>query len=280
MGGIAGESYGSITNCYSTAYVKGNTLFGAICGLTSRNAENTNNFYIKRSVYRPNASTYGWLAFGGADYYSSFPDEGRATQYATLDGMLTGEMAYLLQSANTEQVWGAKANNNSNYASSKLPVIDTTGIYKVAKVGDTGNYSVASIGDTNYDENVDVLDYQELVNRALADDHEQIGTESYDDIIRYDLDGDGCLDVIDASIMHLFINGLTTIKVYAPGDIDSSGHSFYNEEEILLLAEKMATPESLSTSEKYACDMNADGKVSNEDLVILKEKYPDYFTTE
>ncbi len=280
VGGIAGESYGSITNCYSTAYVKGNTLFGAICGLTSRNAENTNNFYIKRSVYRPNANTYGWLAFGGADYYSSFPDEGRATQYATLDGMLTGEMAYLLQSANTEQVWGQKANNNSNNSYPKLPVIDTTGIYKVAKVGDTGNYSVASIGDTNYDENVDVLDYQELVNRALADDHEQIETASYDDIIRYDLDGDGYLDVIDAYLLHLFINGFTTVDVYAPGDIDSSGKSFYNEEEILLLAEKMATPEKLSTSEKYACDMNADGKVNNEDLVILKEKYPDYFTTE
>ena len=280
VGGIAGESYGSITNCYSTAYVKGNTLFGAICGLTSRNAENTNNFYIKRSVYRPNANTYGWLAFGGADYYSSFPDEGRATQYATLDGMLTGEMAYLLQSANTEQVWGQKANNNSNTSYPKLPVIDTTGIYKVAKVGDTGNYSVANIGDTNDDGIVDVTDYQALVNKALADDHEQIETASYDDIIRYDLDGDGYLDVIDAYLLHLFINGFTTVDVYAPGDIDSSGKSFYNEEEILLLAEKMATPEKLSTSEKYACDMNADGKIDNKDLVILKEKYSMYFTTE
>ena len=280
VGGIAGESYGSITNCYSTAYVKGNTLFGAICGLTSRNAENTNNFYIKRSVYRPNANTYGWLAFGGADYYSSFPDEGRATQYATLDGMLTGEMAYLLQSANTEQVWGQKANNNSNTSYPKLPVIDTTGIYKVAKVGDTGNYSVANIGDTNGDGTVDVIDYQALVNKALADDHEQIETASYDDIIRYDLDGDGYLNVLDAFLMEQFINGHKTIKVYPPGDIDSSGVSFYNEEEILLVAEKIATPEKLSTAEKYACDMNADGKVNNKDLIVLKEKYPQYFKDE
>ena len=197
-----------------------------------------------------------------------------ATQ-KTAEQFASGEVAYILQSKSLEQTWGQDSNQPGS-----TPILDSTGIYKVVKVGETGNYSVANIGDTNGDGTVDVTDYQALVNVALSDGHEQSETAEYDEIIRYDIDGDGYVDALDASLMHLFINGFTTIQVYAPGDIDSSGVSFYNEEEILLLAEKMATPEKLSTSEKYACDMNGDGKVNNEDPVILKEKYPDYFTTE
>ncbi len=280
-GGIAGSSSGPINNCYSTAIVIADYYIGGICGETTGDCvdNSTNNFYITGNVHPGRSQSE--VAFGRYSY-DSYPDEGRATAYESIDAMSTGELAYLLQSANTEQVWGQKSNViMSSYGFNRcLPVIDTTGVYKVVTVGETGNYSVANVGDTNGDGTVDVTDYQALVNKALADDHEQIETASYDDIIRYDLDGDGYLDVIDAYLLHLFINGFTTVDVYPPGDIDSSGVSFYNEEEILLVAEKIATPEKLSTSEKYACDMNADGKVNNEDLVILKEKYPKYFTTE
>ena len=60
-------------------------------------------------------------------------------------------------------------------------------LYKVVTVGETGNYSVANVGDTN---------------------------------------GDGYLDVIDAYLLHLFINGFTTVDVYAVGDYDLNGVAF------------------------------------------------------
>ena len=41
-----------------------------------------------------------------------------------------------------------------------------------------------------------------------------------------DLDGDGYLDVIDAYLLHLFINGFTTVDVYAVGDYDLNGVAF------------------------------------------------------
>ena len=104
-------------------------------------------------------------------------------------------------------------------------------LYKVVTVGETGNYSVANVGDTNGDGTVDVNDYQVLVNAILNEDPEQeavkqIETASYDDIVKYDLDGDGYLDVIDAYLLHLFINGFTTVDVYAVGDYDLNGVAF------------------------------------------------------
>ena len=52
------------------------------------------------------------------------------------------------------------------------------------------------MGDTNADENVDVTDYQALINTILAEDPEneavkQLESASYDDVIRYDLNADG-----------------------------------------------------------------------------------------
>ena len=38
--------------------------------------------------------------------------------------------------------------------------------------------------------------------------------------------GDGYLDVIDAYLLHLFINGFTTVDVYAVGDYDLNGVAF------------------------------------------------------
>ena len=71
----------------------------------------------------------------------------------------------------------------------------------------------AVVGDINNDGVIDVQDYQVLVNTILAGDHEQLETSSYDDLIRYDLNSDGSLDVLDAHIMQLLINGFATADV-------------------------------------------------------------------
>ncbi len=187
----------------------------------------------------------------------------------TREQLKSGEVAYLLGEA-----WGQMSNTEGS-----LPIITDNELYKVVTVGETGNYSVANVGDTNGDGTVDVVDYQAVVNKALADDHEQIETASYDDIIRYDLDGDGYLDVIDAYFLHLFINGFTTVDVYAVGDYDLNGKAF-EEADIFAMAEAMKAPGDLETHEKYACDINGDGKVSYDDLNTLTSMFPLYFVGE
>ena len=195
----------------------------------------------------------------------------------------SGEVAYLLQAnqpvseiydddwnvigEEQAQVWGQDSNQYG-----ALPIFDATGLYKVVKIGDTGKYSVANIGDTNYDETVDVTDYQALINTILAEDHEQLGTASYDDIIRYDLDADGSLDAIDASYMERMVNANNTTKVFAVGDIDHNGKAF-EDADLTAIEIAIVNPAKLSTAGKYACDFNADGKVDGADLTVFQKKF-------
>lgn len=194
-------------------------------------------------------------------------DETGKAEKKTTTQFASGEVAYLLQQGNTEQVWG-----QDNNQAGATPVFDATGLYKVVTVGETGNYSVANVGDTNGDGTVDVTDYQALVNMAVSEGHSQTETASYDDIVKYDLDGDGYLDVIDAYLLHLFINGFTTVDVYAVGDYDLNGVAF-EESDIKAIKHAIENPTKLSTAEKYSCDINGDGKVSEADLTELTAIY-------
>ena len=117
------------------------------------------------------------------------------------------------------------------------------------------------------------------MNRALADDHEQIETESYDDIIRYDLDGDGYINVLDASIMERVLSGHTVVDVYAVGDYDLNGKAF-EEADIKAIKHAIENPEKLATYKKYASDINSDGKLDENDLTALTAKYGEVTGTE
>ncbi len=143
----------------------------------------------------------------------------------------------------------------------------------------TEQSSLAIVGDINNDGIVNVQDYQLLVNTILAGDHEQLETTSYDDIIRYDLNSDGYLDVLDAHLMHLLINGFETISVYAVGDYDCNGIAF-EESDLIAIKHAIANPYKLSTAEKYASDINGDGKVSKEDLTELTALYGEISDTQ
>ena len=197
------------------------------------------------------------------------PGENIEITSVTREQLKSGEVAYLLGEA-----WGQMSNTEGS-----LPIITDNEIYKVAKVGETGNYSVANVGDTNGDGTVDVEDYQVLVNKALADDHGQIETTSYDDIVKYDIDGNGYLNVIDASIMERVLSGHTVVEVYAVGDYDLNGKAF-EEADIKAIKHAIENPEKLATYKKYASDINGDGKVSYDDLNTLTSMFPLYFVGE
>ena len=86
------------------------------------------------------------------------------------------------------------------------------------------------------------------------------------------LDGDGYLDVIDAYSMENLVNGNKTVDVFAVGDIDHNGKAF-EETDLSILVHAIKNPTKLSTEEKYASDINADGKVSEADLIVLNAYY-------
>ena len=186
---------------------------------------------------------------------------------ATSAQLASGEVAWLLQSGNTEQIWGQQNNQ-----SGARPVFDFNGLYKVSQIGETGSYTVSNVGDTNGDGYVDANDYQALVNTVLADEHEQLGTAEYDDIIRYDVDGDGCLDVIDAALMHNILYGFVAVDVYAVGDIDCNGIAFEGSD-LGTIKHLLDSGKKLSTTQKYICDINKDGKANEFDVMVLEDIY-------
>ena len=131
----------------------------------------------------------------------------------------------------------------------------TTAESCVAYDDDTTGQSgcTAIVGDINNDEVIDVWDYQLLVNIILASDHEQLETPIYDDIIRYDLNRDGYLDVLDAHLLQLLINGFAAVDIYAVGDYDCNGVAF-EESDLIAIKHAIENPYTLSTAEKYASD--------------------------
>ncbi len=288
VGGVVGYVYNGktakITNCgfygsIESTYTSGNV--GGILGyyngenakaLTLSNCLSVGTLPEGRNAIVGAIKNYGSTNAGSNNYYldgvtNSVTNVTAAV--ATLTQLASGEIAIALGDA-----WGQMSNTEGS-----LPIITDNELYKVVTVGETGNYSVANVGDTNGDGTVDVTDYQALVNKALADDHEQIETASYDDIIRYDLDGDGYLDVIDAYLLHLFINGFTTVDVYAVGDYDLNGKAF-EEADIKAIKHAIENPEKLATHKKYASDINGDGKLDENDLTALTSKYGEVTGTE
>ncbi len=289
IGGLVGENYGTVTNCFSLAYVQGSNSVGGVVGYSKR--ASVSNCYHSGSVFGNNylggiigSSTYTTVShcyYNTTKTLSTIQAIGRnnnstvvSVEGKSSEQFASGEVAYLLQQGNTEQVWG-----QDNNQAGATPILDSTGLYKVVTVTETGNYSVANVGDTNADGTVDVTDYQTLVNEILSDSNEQIETGNYDDIVRYDLDGDGYLDVVDASLMERMINGHKTVDVYAVGDYNLNGKAF-EEADILAIAEALKNPETLATYKKYICDINADGKASYEDLNTLTSMFPLYFVGE
>ena len=80
VGGVCGWNGGTVTNCYNTGSVEGNEIVGGLCGLSFGNV--TNCYYL---------NTCGAAGVGTSK---------------TADEFASGEVAWLLQNGQTEQVWG------------------------------------------------------------------------------------------------------------------------------------------------------------------------------
>ena len=89
VGGVCGQNSGPVTNCYNTGSVTGNDYVGGVCGQNTMGTV-TNCYYLTGTA---NSGI-------GEDYNS-----GEATE-KTADEFASGEVAWLLQNGQADQVWG------------------------------------------------------------------------------------------------------------------------------------------------------------------------------
>lgn len=237
-GGIAGYNNGTLQNCYNAGLVTATNYAGGVSG------NETNSSGVSNCYYLLNAATDNGVGTG-----------------KSVEEFASGEVAYLLQSANSVQLWGQK-----NNAVGTGPIFDKTGFYKVNVVANEDGYVLVGIGDTDEDDDVDVLDYQKLVNQVLSEEKLE-----YSDMLKSDIDGDGYLDVIDCSLMQLIITGHHQVDVYLKGDFDCDGIPF-TQEDVVAIKKALVNQESLNTSQKYACDLNFDGVLDINDREFLNQQ--------
>lgn len=113
-------------------------------------------------------------------------------------------------------------------------------------------------------------DYQRLANIAVS---ENVSATEFTSLLRTDLNGDCYIDVLDCAIMALLINGLrNTTSVYPVGDFDFDGVAF-TKSDVTAIKKGLINQSTLSSWQKYACDLNSDGALDSKDRDILNEKH-------
>lgn len=139
--------------------------------------------------------------------------------------------------------------------------------------------SMVLLADNDYNGELDIYDYQQLINVTLSDEYEDEPDNVYWYSLFYDLDLDGSIDVLDASLMELVINGhrnITDVYNILKGDYNGDGYE-YTETDInsmyTALSDIEAYAKQMSTAQKIAADLNYNGAVDEQDLVILKRKF-------
>ena len=145
VGGVCGwNDIGSITNCYNTGSVAGNGYVGGLCGL---------NYGIMTNCYNT-GSVEGYSNVGGVCgnswgnvtncYYLNTCGAAGVGTSKTADEFASGEVAWLLQNGQTEQVWGQAIGTDES------PVWQTEGnkVYKLTlQNGEEANALYANSGN-------------------------------------------------------------------------------------------------------------------------------------
>ena len=257
-GGIAGTNSTAVTNCYTSASVYGDSYIGGVCGSSSGTVSNC--YYLKESAITSSAVVQNGIGASSG----TTTDTDNKTIPKTLDEFYSGEVAYLLQKYNSTQVWGQQSNTKHS-----SPVFDYTGEYKVSPIDGTDLYSVCFIGDIIDDGTVDIWDYQQLVNTSVSDN---VATDNFRELIRSDVNGDGYIDVLDNSLMALILRGLRKgVSVFPIGDFDFDGVAF-TQADIQGIKKGLINQSTLSTRQKFTCDLNSDGKLDiNDRNILVKE---------
>ena len=145
VGGVIGSNCGTITNCYNTGSVNGTSY--SVGGVSGYNNYGTiTNCYYNSSIYTGNA-------IGDVDRNATCEKvEGKTTeQYKT------GEVAYLLQLDQSDEVWGQTIGTDT------YPTLGGAKVYKTAtyngcvgKPGEPVSYKYSNTEKNTYGEHPDV----------------------------------------------------------------------------------------------------------------------------
>ena len=152
VGGVIGTNYGTITNCYNAGSVNGTS--DSVGGVIGSNYGTITNCYYNSSIYTGNAI--------GADDVNATCEkvEGKTTEQ-----FQTGEVAYLLQSDQSEEVWGQTIKTDT------YPTLGGAKVYKAAtykgcegKPGEAESYAYSNTEKNTYG------DHQDADNDGKCDD--------------------------------------------------------------------------------------------------------------
>ena len=143
VGGVSGENYnGTIANCYNAGSVSGTENY--VGGVSGENDNGTiTNCYYDSTIYTGNAI--------GDDTGTTTKVEGKTT-----DEFKTGEVAYLLQLDQSEEVWGQTIGKDT------YPTLGGAKVYKNAtyngckgKPGDAVSYAYSNTEKNTYGDHPD-----------------------------------------------------------------------------------------------------------------------------
>lgn len=131
VGGVNGWNKGIITNCYNTGSVSGTGVnVGGVIGRNESNASITNCYYDS-TIYTGNAI--------GANDGTTEKVEGKTTEQ-----FKTGEVTYLLQNGQSEEIWGQTIGTDT------YPVLHGPKVYKsITYMGCNASSDVASVSYSN-----------------------------------------------------------------------------------------------------------------------------------
>ena len=131
VGGVNGWNIGIITNCYNTGSVSGTGVnVGGVIGRNESNASITNCYYGS-TIYTGNAI--------GANDGTTEKVEGKTTEQ-----FKTGEVAYLLQNGQSEEIWGQTIGTDT------YPVLHGPKVYKsITYMGCNDSSEIASVSYSN-----------------------------------------------------------------------------------------------------------------------------------
>ena len=143
VGGVIGYNRGTITNCYNTGGVSGDSYVGGVSGYNSGGT--ITNCYYNSSIYTGNA-------IGDVDRNATCEKvEGKTTEQ-----FQTGEVAYLLQLDQSDEVWGQTIGTDT------YPTLGGAKVYKIAtykgcegEPGEPVSYAYSNTKKNTYGEHPD-----------------------------------------------------------------------------------------------------------------------------
>ena len=129
VGGLVGINYGSLVNSYNRGYISGNAYLGGVAGGNFTSSTITNCYYLSG------------VCAGGIDGrdISGSAEVRTETQFAS------GEVAYLLQGDQTDQIWGQEIGKDS------YPVFSNHKVYRNQTGGCNAANATYSYSNTQAD---------------------------------------------------------------------------------------------------------------------------------